>query len=64
MMCMDFHRHYDIFISTDDFLKEIVDSQLKVFYTALFLSFLSVHFHFSCTHFLTASINNAECLLS
>jgi hypothetical protein len=36
MVCMDFQKHYDSFIFITDFLKEIVDSQLKAFYIAWF----------------------------
>jgi hypothetical protein len=31
MVCMDFQKHYDRLISIDDFLENIVDSQLNVF---------------------------------
>jgi hypothetical protein len=36
MVCMDFKNLYDSFIFIDDFLEEIVDSSLKVFYIAWF----------------------------
>jgi uncharacterized protein YozE (UPF0346 family) len=30
---MEFPKHYESFIITDDYLEEKVDSQLKIFYT-------------------------------
>jgi hypothetical protein len=36
MVCTDFQKHYDSFVFIYDFLKEVVDSQLKVFYIASF----------------------------
>jgi hypothetical protein len=62
MPCTDFQEHHDGFIFINDFLEEIVDSQIKLFYIACFLSFLSVHFRLLCTNFRSASINNAEYL--
>jgi hypothetical protein len=36
MVCMDFHKHYDSLIFIGGFLKEIVDTQIKVIYIAWF----------------------------
>lgn len=36
LICMDFREHNDSFTFIDDFLDEIVDSQLKIFHIAGF----------------------------
>jgi hypothetical protein len=36
MVCMHFQKQYDILIFIYDFLEEIVDSQLEIFYIAWF----------------------------
>jgi hypothetical protein len=34
IVCVDFQKHYKSFCFIDDFLEEMVDSQLEVFYIA------------------------------
>jgi hypothetical protein len=34
MVFVDFQKHYDSYIFTDNYLQEIVDSQCEVFYFA------------------------------
>jgi hypothetical protein len=46
MVCTDFQKHYGGFSFIDDFLEEIVERQLRIFYITQFNSFLSVDFHF------------------
>jgi hypothetical protein len=61
-VCIDFQNLYDSFIFTDNFLEEIVDSQLKVFYILwlfeIFVVFASI---FSVIYFRSALIHNVEC---
>jgi hypothetical protein len=50
MVCMDFQKYYNRFIFIDDFLEEILCSQLKVLYKILVPFTSTLYVHISALH--------------